>query len=159
MFITIARSLLMEPPEISAGPVDLPTFWWKIIISVILVLAGGVFAGSGPSVYQICAVLIVFRRLTLGLMGLDELHLRVLATSSEDLTEKRNAQKGAFESSLVESLMVRYATSIEADAKRPALGISGTLQHNAGIHITVVHTYSRFSSLAMSYVVTPDTYF
>lgn len=34
-------------------------------------------------------------RLTLGLMGLDELHLRVLATSSEDLTEKKNAQKGA----------------------------------------------------------------
>ena len=33
-------------------------------------------------------------RLTLGLMGLDELHLRVLATSSEDLREKRNAQKG-----------------------------------------------------------------
>jgi hypothetical protein len=32
--------------------------------------------------------------LTLGLMGLDELHLRVLATSSEDLTEKGNAQKG-----------------------------------------------------------------
>jgi metal transporter CNNM len=27
-------------------------------------------------------------------MGLDELHLRVLATSSENLTEKRNAQKG-----------------------------------------------------------------
>ena len=33
-------------------------------------------------------------RLTLGLMGLDELHLRVLATSSEDLNVKRNAQKG-----------------------------------------------------------------
>jgi hypothetical protein len=33
--------------------------------------------------------------LTLGLMGLDELHLRVLATSSEDLTEKANAKKGA----------------------------------------------------------------
>lgn len=27
-------------------------------------------------------------------MGLDELHLRVLATSSEDLTEKANAKKG-----------------------------------------------------------------
>ena len=27
-------------------------------------------------------------------MGLDELHLRVLATSSEELREKRNAQKG-----------------------------------------------------------------
>jgi metal transporter CNNM len=50
--------------------------WSKLIISVFLVLAGGVFAG-----------------LTLGLMGLDELHLRVLATSSEDLREKRNAQK------------------------------------------------------------------
>ena len=34
-------------------------------------------------------------RLTLGLMGLDELHLRVLATSSEDLKERSNAQKGA----------------------------------------------------------------
>jgi hypothetical protein len=36
----------------------------------------------------------ILYRLTLGLMGLDELHLRVLATSSEDLREKRNAQKG-----------------------------------------------------------------
>lgn len=27
-------------------------------------------------------------------MGLDELHLRVLATASDDETEKRNAQKG-----------------------------------------------------------------
>jgi len=41
-----------------------------------LVLAGGVFAG-----------------LTLGLMGLDELHLRVLATSSDDPKEKENAKK------------------------------------------------------------------
>ncbi|KAJ7112021.1 hypothetical protein C8R43DRAFT_1040913 [Mycena crocata] len=58
---------------------DRPTsaeFWEKMGMSMLLVLAGGVFAG-----------------LTLGLMGLDELHLRVLATSSEDLTEKRNAQK------------------------------------------------------------------
>jgi hypothetical protein len=31
--------------------------------------------------------------LTLGLMGLDELHLRVLAASSSDETEKRNAKK------------------------------------------------------------------
>ncbi|KAG6824967.1 hypothetical protein H0H92_005286 [Tricholoma furcatifolium] len=54
-----------------------PEFWSKILISAALVLAGGVFAG-----------------LTLGLMGLDELHLRVLATSSEDVTEKENAKKG-----------------------------------------------------------------
>ncbi|KIJ93591.1 hypothetical protein K443DRAFT_135002 [Laccaria amethystina LaAM-08-1] len=53
-----------------------PEFWSKLLISTALVLAGGVFAG-----------------LTLGLMGLDELHLRVLATSSEDLKERRNAQK------------------------------------------------------------------
>ncbi|KAG1746917.1 hypothetical protein EDB19DRAFT_1894123 [Suillus lakei] len=76
MIVTLARSLLMEPPETTGEPVDSPTFWWKIAISTVLVLAGGVFAG-----------------LTLGLMGLDELHLRVLATSSEDLKEKRNAQK------------------------------------------------------------------
>ncbi|KAG1756220.1 uncharacterized protein EDB91DRAFT_1091253 [Suillus paluster] len=76
MIITLARSLLMEPAEATEDPVDLATFWSKIAISVVLVLAGGVFAG-----------------LTLGLMGLDELHLRVLATSSEDLKEKRNAQK------------------------------------------------------------------
>jgi hypothetical protein len=34
-------------------------------------------------------------RLTLGLMGLDELHLRVLATSSDDERERKNAVQGA----------------------------------------------------------------
>ncbi|KAJ7182250.1 hypothetical protein C8R43DRAFT_1228757 [Mycena crocata] len=53
-----------------------PEFWEKIVVSMLLVLAGGVFAG-----------------LTLGLMGLDELHLRVLATSSEDPKEQKNAEK------------------------------------------------------------------
>ncbi|KIY43938.1 DUF21-domain-containing protein [Fistulina hepatica ATCC 64428] len=60
-----------EPPEM-----DEADFWSHITISVFLVLAGGVFAG-----------------LTLGLMGLDDLHLRVLSTSSDDLTEKQNARK------------------------------------------------------------------
>ncbi|KAI0078552.1 hypothetical protein K474DRAFT_1660372 [Panus rudis PR-1116 ss-1] len=49
---------------------------YKIIVSIGLVLAGGVFAG-----------------LTLGLMGLDELHLRVLAASSDDPKERANASK------------------------------------------------------------------
>ncbi|KAF8883824.1 hypothetical protein BD779DRAFT_1538654 [Infundibulicybe gibba] len=53
-----------------------PEYWTRILVSAVLVLAGGVFAG-----------------LTLGLMGLDELHLRVLATSSDDLTEQSNAKK------------------------------------------------------------------
>ncbi|KAK6981646.1 hypothetical protein R3P38DRAFT_3333801 [Favolaschia claudopus] len=53
-----------------------PEFYEKIIISCILVLIGGVFAG-----------------LTLGLMGLDDLHLRVSAIASEDETERRNAKK------------------------------------------------------------------
>lgn len=53
-----------------------PEFWYKIIISGALVLLGGVFAG-----------------LTLGLMGLDELHLRVLSASSDDPVEKKNAKK------------------------------------------------------------------
>ncbi|KAI0344006.1 DUF21-domain-containing protein [Trametopsis cervina] len=51
-------------------------FWWKIVISTALVLAGGMFAG-----------------LTLGLMGLDELHLRVLSSASENPTERQNAVK------------------------------------------------------------------
>ncbi|PPQ99349.1 hypothetical protein CVT26_014012 [Gymnopilus dilepis] len=51
-------------------------FWYHVIVSIFLVLLGGVFAG-----------------LTLGLMGLDELHLRVLATSSEDRKQKQNAQR------------------------------------------------------------------
>ncbi|KAH7923775.1 DUF21-domain-containing protein [Leucogyrophana mollusca] len=76
MIVTIARAWLQEQPITTEEPVGSPEFWWKMAISAVLVLAGGVFAG-----------------LTLGLMGLDELHLRVLATSSEDVTEMRNAQK------------------------------------------------------------------
>ncbi|TBU30759.1 hypothetical protein BD311DRAFT_863763 [Dichomitus squalens] len=53
-----------------------PEFWYKVVVSIGLVLLGGVFAG-----------------LTLGLMGLDELHLRVLSTSSDDPKERKNAQK------------------------------------------------------------------
>ena len=58
--------------------IGLAIFWWKLGISLCIILSGGVFAG-----------------LTLGLMGLDELHLRVLATSSDEPQEKLNAQKGA----------------------------------------------------------------
>ncbi|KAL1952382.1 hypothetical protein VTO73DRAFT_1531 [Trametes versicolor] len=61
-----------EPGE----PPGSPEFWYKLIVAIILVLAGGVFAG-----------------LTLGLMGLDELHLRVLASSSDLPVERKNAQK------------------------------------------------------------------
>ncbi|KAJ7041638.1 hypothetical protein C8F04DRAFT_1079556 [Mycena alexandri] len=60
-----------EHPELWSS-----AFWQKIGMSMVLVLMGGVFAG-----------------LTLGLMGLDELHLRVLATSSEDPVEQNNAKK------------------------------------------------------------------
>ncbi|KAL6299093.1 hypothetical protein BKA93DRAFT_742926 [Sparassis latifolia] len=53
-----------------------PIFWYKLIVSSGLVLAGGVFSG-----------------LTLALMGLDDLHLRVLVASSDDLEERANARK------------------------------------------------------------------
>ena len=49
---------------------------------------------------------IILVSLTLGLMGLDELHLRVLATSSEDLTQKRNAQKGLNE--IISSIIIIF---------------------------------------------------
>ena len=75
---------------------DSPEFWYYITVSSLLVLAGGVFAGY----FFNYSYIVEGKRhdiysLTLGLMGLDELHLRVLATSSEDKTEKRNAQKGS----------------------------------------------------------------
>lgn len=57
------------------GSPDLLELWWKMTTSAFLVLAGGAFAG-----------------LTIGLMGLDELHLRVLATSSDEKTERTDAQ-------------------------------------------------------------------
>ncbi|KZV80482.1 DUF21-domain-containing protein [Exidia glandulosa HHB12029] len=60
-----------EDPE----PINSPALWWKLGISACLILAGGVFAG-----------------LTLGLMGLDELHLRVLSVSSDDEKERENAR-------------------------------------------------------------------
>ncbi|EIW86152.1 DUF21-domain-containing protein [Coniophora puteana RWD-64-598 SS2] len=64
------------PLHIAEEPIGSPEFWGKMAVSAALVLLGGVFAG-----------------LTLGLMGLDELHLRVLAASSDDDKEKANATK------------------------------------------------------------------
>lgn len=53
-----------------------PVLGYELLISMGFVLAGGVFAG-----------------LTLALMGLDDLHLRVLAASSDDPEERVNARK------------------------------------------------------------------
>lgn len=74
-------------------PLWSPEFYEKIAISAVLVLLGGVFAGCAhsPPHWQ---ALLTTASLTLGLMGLDELHLRVLAASSDNPTEKRNAKKG-----------------------------------------------------------------
>lgn len=60
---------------------------------MFLVLAGGVFAGC------VCQDKLKFFQLIscqldTRVICLDELHLRVLATSSEDLTQKINAQEG-----------------------------------------------------------------
>ncbi|WVO13451.1 hypothetical protein L204_101067 [Cryptococcus depauperatus] len=62
----------IEPED----PPDSPKFWYKLGLSIVLVLAGGVFAG-----------------LTLALMGSDDLNLRVLSTSSPDLRERKSANK------------------------------------------------------------------
>ncbi|KAJ6628268.1 hypothetical protein B0H10DRAFT_2428861 [Mycena sp. CBHHK59/15] len=59
-----------------------PEFWTKIGLSALLVLAGALPV------------------LMLGLMGFDEPHLRVLAASSEDPAEKRNAKRVRLRSSL-----------------------------------------------------------
>ncbi|THG97900.1 hypothetical protein EW026_g4193 [Hermanssonia centrifuga] len=70
------KAYLKETKGKEGLPPDTQDFWWHIVLSIGLVLAGGVFAG-----------------LTLGLMGLDELHLRVLSTSSDDPVERENANK------------------------------------------------------------------
>lgn len=61
-------------------------------------------------------------RLTLGLMGLDELHLRVLATSSDDPKEKKNAQKGKRIKDDVSLITISdMNSSSQDDAKGPSL--------------------------------------
>nr|XP_019006919.1 uncharacterized protein I203_00514 [Kwoniella mangroviensis CBS 8507]OCF70380.1 hypothetical protein I203_00514 [Kwoniella mangroviensis CBS 8507] len=69
--------VLAAPPPIEPeDPPDSPAFWWKLGLSVVFVLSGGVFAG-----------------LTLALMGSDDLNLRVLATSSSNPKERKAAAK------------------------------------------------------------------
>ncbi|KAK1218264.1 hypothetical protein PQX77_014637 [Marasmius sp. AFHP31] len=75
-FAAVVSNLKAEGPEEPEAKPGSATFWWKLAVSAVLVLMGGVFAG-----------------LTLGLMGLDELHLRVLSSSSDDPKEKKNATK------------------------------------------------------------------
>lgn len=83
-------------------------FWYKLLISCALVLIGGVFAG-----------------LTLGLMGLDELHLRVLAMSSDDEKERVNATKGQPSNhQLLRLHLLTFLPSSEAAQKRSSLGAS-----------------------------------
>lgn len=61
-----------DAPEVPPGS---SIFWWKLGLSGVLVLLGGVFAG-----------------LTLGLMGLDLVNLQVLSTSGTE-QEQRDAKK------------------------------------------------------------------
>ncbi len=92
-YMAVTKGHHGEPPGSRA-------FWYKVILSIGLVLAGGVFAGSVffsillDSTSIIAPHLHAMFRLTLGLMGLDELHLRVLAASSDDPVERANAIKG-----------------------------------------------------------------
>ncbi|KAI0638903.1 DUF21-domain-containing protein [Trametes polyzona] len=74
--LSLLSSVEPVPDDSPGEPPGSPQFWYKLIVAIVLVLAGGVFAG-----------------LTLGLMGLDELHLRVLAASSDLPEERKNAQK------------------------------------------------------------------
>ncbi|KLT40691.1 DUF21-domain-containing protein [Cutaneotrichosporon oleaginosum] len=57
-------------------PTESPEYMFKLIMALAFVILGGIFAG-----------------LTLALMGSDDLNLRVLATSSSDPSERKNAAK------------------------------------------------------------------
>lgn len=88
-----SKNYYMEEPE--RAPIGSASFWWKIGLSAFFVLLGGSFSGYAIiCTWDVCANGYGWgRRLTLGLMGLDELHLRVLATSSDSPTTKKNAKK------------------------------------------------------------------
>ncbi|KAL7414209.1 hypothetical protein BDY24DRAFT_386188 [Mrakia frigida] len=58
------------------APMNRSEYLSKLVISSALVVIGGVFAG-----------------LTLGLMGLEPLHLKVLSTSSDNATERKHADR------------------------------------------------------------------
>jgi metal transporter CNNM len=92
-------------------------FWYKIIISMALVLAGGVFSGyvrliSCPTKTTRGTQCLNIISLTLGLMGLDQLHLRVLAASSTDLNERANAKKGPLTTYASKSPLPNHPNSV-----------------------------------------------
>ena len=80
--------MTVSPAEIDRSHVTMGT------CSGCAVLLGGAFAGSVPPVPSTVVPSVQFPSPTLGLMGLDHLHLCVLAASSDDPKEKENV-KGA----------------------------------------------------------------
>ena len=121
LFTTTTIPETEEPGEEPGSP----EFWYKLIVSVGLVLAGGVFAGSVllvPPSALISSVQLF--SLTLGLMGLDELHLRVLSASSDDPKERKNAQKGTSQHHLLQytSVLIYAFPSLELAFKGSPLG-------------------------------------
>lgn len=86
-----------KEPEAPETPPGSPDFVWKLVLSVGLVLLGGVFAGYVAFLRVDIGWLRVrtelIYSLTLALMGSDDLNLRVLATSSDDPKERQSAAK------------------------------------------------------------------
>jgi len=101
-----------RPPAVEPGS---PEFWEKLIISAALVLAGGVFAGYVSQMSQPIerGLKKAYDRLTLGLMGLDELHLRVLSTSSDDPVEQENARKGSLSVAFTRTALMNILLVLE----------------------------------------------
>lgn len=101
-----------------------PEFWWKILISTCLVLLGGVLSGYVASRRKLAPLTPRHVRLTLGLMGLDELHLRVLSTSSENEKERKDAAKGNILGRAVENFS-SLSPSSQIAQQGPSLGAGG----------------------------------
>ena len=81
-------------------------------------------------------------------MGLDELHLRVLATSSEDLEQRRNAQKGMDEiiNGFFPFIFIDFLInkkSIAAYAEGKTLGPGGASEPHASGAVIIHDIYSK----------------
>jgi metal transporter CNNM len=130
--------------EHGGAPLSASELACKLAVSLALVLLGGVFAG-----------------LTLGLMGLDEIHLRVLVASSDNERERADAEKGASHVQSVRNVLTEGRAVLQLLHKGRhwvlvVLLLSNVVSHTTSISVSPAHARGRSStSLCPSSLTVP----